>query len=240
MAVTQPSDTSFGVQLTYLPDFEYQQVNDLPSPTCSFGKGPDALGSPTTDLSDFVFLAAVAYLENNITQDQLDQWFGEGVAFNNQTFVDNYRYSTDGYKSPVSYKMITFPAAGNLAMVAIRGTTNAWDALTDAQLWSAAGLFQVLRFMLPAGGVWTPILYRMVNVISWLESSSINRVAFYRETTAFVEYLLESQGIMGKQSRWSFQAIRKRHFRKMRNLLQSRILYYRRMQSPTRSRITSH
>jgi lipase ATG15 len=77
-------------------------------------------------------------------------------------------------------------------MVAIRGTTNAWDALTDAQLWSAAGLFQVLRFMLPAGGVWTPILYRMVHVISWLESSSINRVAFYRETTAFVQYLLAS------------------------------------------------
>jgi hypothetical protein len=83
-------------EFTYLPDFEYQQVNDLPYPTCSFGKGLDALGSPTTDLSDFVFLAGLAYRENNITQGQLDQWFGEGVAFDNQTFVDNYRNSIDG------------------------------------------------------------------------------------------------------------------------------------------------
>lgn len=45
---------------------------------------------------------------------------------------------------------------GNYAYVCIRGTINNWDMLTDAQLWSAAALMQILREMLPLGDMWTP------------------------------------------------------------------------------------
>jgi lipase ATG15 len=71
----------------------------------------------------------------------------------------------------------------------VRGTTNAWDALTDAQLWSGAILMQILRFFLPAGEVWTPIIDRLIYVLSYLQSASIDEVSFYRDTTSFVKYL---------------------------------------------------
>jgi lipase ATG15 len=189
LAVTQPADSTSDFQFVYLPDFEYEQADDLPYPTCSFGKGLASLGSPTTLMADYAFLAALAYRDPTITQGELDQWFGNGTAVDQQEFVDNYRNSSDTVKSAVSYKLITFPEAGNLAMLCIRGTTNAWDALTDAQLWAAAAIFQALRVLLPLGSIWTPIMHRLINVVSWLASDSINKVAFYKETSRFVRYL---------------------------------------------------
>ena len=62
----------------------------------------------------------------------------------------------------------------------------------DAQLWSAAACFQILRFILPFGGIFTNIFDEMVKVISWLESGSITRVSFYIKTTAFVKSLQQS------------------------------------------------
>jgi lipase ATG15 len=62
----------------------------------------------------------------------------------------------------------------------------------DAQLWSAAACFQLLRFILPIGGIFTNIFDEMVKAISWLESSSIESVSFYMETTAFVRTLQQS------------------------------------------------
>lgn len=128
--------------------------------------------------------------EPSITQGELDQWFGgnsTSSALDRQDYVDAYRNAT-GVDSAVSYKLIEFPHA-NLALVAVRGTTNAWDALTDAQLWSSAGIFQGLRLLLPLGEMWTPILDTMVTMVSWLESETTDRVAFYKQTTAFVNHL---------------------------------------------------
>jgi len=197
LAIFQEGDTSSDFEFTYLPDFEYVQQDDLTYPTCSFGKGLDALGSGSTDMSDFAYLAALAYRDTSITQTELDKWFGfsnetnSSVAVNKPAVVDEFRMDTDRYKSQVSYKMITFPEV-NLAMVCIRGTTNAWDALTDAQLWSAAAIFQGLRMLLPLGDLTTPVLHRMIRLISYLSSESANRVAFYRQTTQFVEFLQDS------------------------------------------------
>jgi lipase ATG15 len=134
----------------------------------------------------------------NITQNELDQWFynsagnGTSGAVDQQDYVDAYRTSNN-ITSAVSFKLIDFPAE-NLSLVAVRGTTNAWDALTDAQLWSPAGLFQALRLLLPIGEIWTPILDSMVKIVSWLESATIDRVAFYKETTNFVNYL-KNEGV---------------------------------------------
>jgi lipase ATG15 len=95
-------------------------------------------------------------------------------------------------ESAVSFKLVTFPDQGNFAYVLIRGTINNWDMLTDAQLWSAAFFMQVLREVLPIGDMWTPAIDELIKVITTLESESILRVSFYRDTTRFVRFLQES------------------------------------------------
>jgi hypothetical protein len=118
--------------------------------------------------ADYAFLAGLAYsASHESTQRDLDGWFGKGMAVDQSETVDAYRNETDT-SSAVSFKLVTFPNVGNFAYVLIRGTTNNWDMLTDAQLWSAAALMQVLRELLPLGAMWTPSKFfnRTVHVIS--------------------------------------------------------------------------
>jgi len=95
-----------------------------------------------------------------VTQTDLNGWFGEGVAIDQPEEVEAFRNRT-GTSSAVSFKLVTFPVdvtepdGDAFAQVLIRGTTNPWDMLTDAQLWSAAALLQVLRELLPYGVMWT-------------------------------------------------------------------------------------
>ena len=138
------------------------------------------------------FYASIAYVKPGDAQYLLNQWLGQdGTAIDDIATVDAFKLSNPDYaQSPVSYKLIAFPAIlPNFALVSIRGTATLWDLMSDAQLWLAAGLFQMLREILPIGSLWTPILHKMVSFVSKLESESISRVAFYRETTAFVNYL---------------------------------------------------
>lgn len=51
---------------------------------------------------------------------------------------------------------------------------------------------QLVRFVLPGGEVWTPIIDRLIYVLSYLQSASIDEVSFYRDTTSFVQYLQKS------------------------------------------------
>jgi len=74
-------------------------------------------------------------------------------------------------------------------MVTIRGSLNTYDFLTDAQLWMAAVLLQCVRFFLPFGQVWTPVMPYFIEAISWLESDSLSTISFYNETTGFLEFL---------------------------------------------------
>jgi hypothetical protein len=186
------ADSSSSLTYTYLPGFYYEQQQDLPYPTCRLGKGLQGGLVPNNSsqaMADYVYLAGLAYRSDDITQGELDNWFGPGVATNNPVVVENFR-TVNNYTSPVSYKLITF--GGSNALIAIRGTTNPWDALADAQLWSAAACFQIVRFAIPFGGIFTPIFDELVNIISWLESDSIQKISFYKETTAFAKFLLNS------------------------------------------------
>jgi lipase ATG15 len=142
-------------------------------------------------MADYAFLASVAYRNLEVSQIMLDSWFGQNVTVNAQNVVNEFRNQTDNFTSAVTFKLIRFPFK-NASIVAIRGTTNAWDDFTDAQLWSAAFLFQIVREILPIGNIWTPILDHLVNVIKTVESTSIDRVSFYRTTTAFVNSLLQN------------------------------------------------
>ena len=60
-------------------------------------------------------------------------------------------------------------------------------------------LMQMLRAILPFGFMWTPIIDLLVAAISSLQSAALKRVSFYKDTTAFVEFLEQSNltgGIM--------------------------------------------
>lgn len=195
-AVGQNGDTSSDQQFTYLPDFAYRQKEDLRYPTCVLGKEIEG-GPSTRAMADYAYLASLAYRDTTITQNELDQWFGTGVAIDLPQVVTTFRERHSESDSAVSYKLISFPNATdegeNYAIVSIRGTTNAWDMLSDAQLWSAAACMQMLRAILPIGEIWTPILSQLVNAISFFESANIERVSFYKQTTAFVKEIQESQ-----------------------------------------------
>jgi hypothetical protein len=125
---TNSESTSDTDQYQFVPEFYYAQQEDLPYPTCDFGKGLE--NSPSRAMADYVFLATLAYKSTDITQDQLNGWFGEGVATNQPETVANFQQS-QGEGSAVSFKLITFSRNEETdGVVAIRGTTNPWDMLT--------------------------------------------------------------------------------------------------------------
>jgi len=134
-------------------------------------------------------MAGLAYrVRGNATQRALDEWFNY-TAQDRDDIVTKWK---EDVQSAVSFKMVTFPKNGNVSYVTIRGTMNNLDMLTDVQLWAPAFLMQGLRELLPFGVIWTPAMDELIRIISKVESQSIARVSFYRDTTAFVKYLLKS------------------------------------------------
>jgi len=181
---------------TYVNAFEYKPLkNSLRYPTCYISS--DLQESPLTSMADYIFLARVAY-RGNVTQRELDHWFGENVAVNQEEFVEQYREEND-VDSAVSFKLITYPTAAgrDFAYLAIRGTTNAFEALTDAQLWSGAILMQLIREMLPFGSIWIPIMPYLISTAAATESGSIDEISFYRDTTKFANDLQTSNDYAG-------------------------------------------
>jgi len=186
-----PEKNKSGTEI-FLSDFEYLPDQELSYPTCRIGKEL----SPTvneTNLVDFAFLALLAYDIDSV-QLELNTWFGTGVAVDMIGVVNQYRNETGALESPVSYKLIKINDAGP-AIVTIRGTAEVWDLFADAQLWSTAALMQVLRYVVPLGGTWTPIMDQLIRAITTLQSSTLERISFYKETTAFVKFLQQSSNI---------------------------------------------
>lgn len=129
-------------------------------------------------------LAGLAYSYESQTQTYLDEWYGPGAVVNDIQTVDAFKQVqalSPGDKfsdSAVSYRFFRF--SENTGVVSIRGTSTIWDLMADAQLWLPATLFQTLRFFLPMGTIFTPILHRTTKYIASLESSNIEKVAFYK------------------------------------------------------------
>jgi len=190
-AVTLGANDGKDTPFEMLTDFEYEGNQNMKYPTCKIGK-QFQVGDVDSSLSDFVFLAATAYQKPSITQEALDDWFGENVAIDEVDKVKAFReeYQEENGNSAVTYKLVSFPDT-NRAIVSIRGTSNAWDALTDAQLWSSAALSQYVRAIIPLGEIWTPVFETIVKAISMIQNKRLKDVAFYQETTAFVDSLKE-------------------------------------------------
>lgn len=186
-------------------DFRYAPENALPYPTCRMSSEIAIPGEEDTALMDFTYLSVIAYSdsssETNNTQDFLDAWFGADFAKDEVDVVKEFR-EKNKISSAVQFKLISFPnltvqslndATEGFAVLTIRGTNNGWDALSDAQLWSAAWLSQAVRFLLPFGEIWDPILESLIYVISQIQSSALKDVAYYQQTRDFVEYLKENR-----------------------------------------------
>mmetsp|Transcript_8665 Transcript_8665/g.13355 ORF Transcript_8665/g.13355 Transcript_8665/m.13355 type:complete len:1019 (+) Transcript_8665:68-3124(+) len=191
----------------FLPpqDFQYEKTEALPYPTCRMSSDISIPGLEDTALMDFVYLSYVAYTSStydstkapmNTTQEYLDAWFGPSLAIDQFNIVAKYR-AENKVNSAVEFKLITFdkkqlPPEFNqtgFAVISIRGTNNGWDALSDAQLWSAAWLAQAVRFLLPFGEIWNPILESLIYVISQIQTTALKKVAYYQATTDFVNYV---------------------------------------------------
>jgi len=187
--------------------YEKQGAQDaLPYPTCRMSSDIAIPGEEDTALMDYTFLSVIAYSDSDCktldgtptdpTQEYLDNWFGAGFAKDEDEVVREYRERND-VSSAVQFKLISFnnltvqtlDREDGFAVLTIRGTNNGWDALSDAQLWSAAWLAQAVRFVLPFGEIWTPILENLIYAISQIQSSSLKNVAYYKETKDFVEFL---------------------------------------------------
>jgi len=176
-------------------DFLYEgsEDNNILYPTCELDRGFDLPDESRSALIDFTFLATLAYYDRSVTQTALNKWFGSGVMVIDENVADFRKTYSDQFReTAVVYKHFNFTRDGiTKDIVAIRGTSNGWDALADAQLWASAVLSQVLRFMLPVGEIWTPIFPYLIHWISMVEKDSLDEVAYYKETVAFVNYLLQ-------------------------------------------------
>ncbi|CAJ1945283.1 unnamed protein product [Cylindrotheca closterium] len=181
--------------LTYLPygEWEYTGSSDMRYPTCTLSQIEGGFMNQSTML-DFAWMAGAAYIANNDTQPSLDTWFQNSPGVTDlQPVVDEFRSREDpNNEVAVKFKLISVPGpleGQTTAVILIRGTVNQFDLLADAQLWSAAGLMQFLRAIIPFGEIWSGIFPDLVSWMNAMASTSIEKVAFYKLTTKFAEEL---------------------------------------------------
>mmetsp|Transcript_1011 Transcript_1011/g.1192 ORF Transcript_1011/g.1192 Transcript_1011/m.1192 type:complete len:321 (-) Transcript_1011:185-1147(-) len=165
-------------------------------PTCDIGNNEHQFSSNfdrPTYIADYIYLSEVAYKNTDITQTHLDDWFGSGKAVDEKDIVENYKNSLPGY-TLVSLKFITFSnLSEKVGIVSVRGTSDPWDAITDLQIWSPAILSQWVRAIIPLGSVWTPVLSRIIYLISLIESDDLEDVSYYNQVTEFIKYLQSTE-----------------------------------------------
>eukprot|EP00536_Pseudo-nitzschia_multiseries_P017966 jgi/Psemu1/328702/estExt_fgenesh1_pg.C_19900002 len=168
-------------------DFAYPGEDSLQYPTCAMTKGfrvSSAAGEDNdTALGDYSFLSALAYETTDVTSYILPQWFPGVEAIDEDTKVNEYREQANNKIVPVYFKLFTFPAYPDTAVLAIRGSQTSWDWMVNMQLWSASALAQIVKWILPFGWIWTPILDDLVWFISLIQSERLAEIAYYKVTT---------------------------------------------------------
>jgi lipase ATG15 len=176
--------------LRYTSDFEYKGKGALQYSSCEMTNG--AVDTSSTTLLDYSFLSTLAYETKDITNATLDTWFQDTNVINHEFLVEEFReeYEKQNSKSSVSYKFIGFPDK-SVGVVSVRGTLNLWDVMSDIQLWAGALISQLARSFIPVGNILTPLFEFLVEIVAKLESSSLEKVSFYKQTTAFVNHVKE-------------------------------------------------
>lgn len=164
-------------------DFYYPPQPDLPYPSCEMTKGFKLPNGESTALLNYAFMSALAYEMPNVTQEKLDIWFGPGKVTDESEFVESIRSDN----APVYFKLFALNDFPGSCVIAIRGSETSWDWLVNMQLWSSAALTQVLKWSIPYGWIWHPIMDYIVNIIHFIESDSLANVAYYIHITNFID-----------------------------------------------------
>eukprot|EP00577_Skeletonema_sp_RCC1716_P002630 CAMPEP_0113383242 /NCGR_PEP_ID=MMETSP0013_2-20120614/6257_1 /TAXON_ID=2843 ORGANISM="Skeletonema costatum, Strain 1716" /NCGR_SAMPLE_ID=MMETSP0013_2 /ASSEMBLY_ACC=CAM_ASM_000158 /LENGTH=962 /DNA_ID=CAMNT_0000265775 /DNA_START=207 /DNA_END=3095 /DNA_ORIENTATION=- /assembly_acc=CAM_ASM_000158 len=185
--VTFPSNS------TFFYDVPQEEVSPMCNVNFGNNNGSNAtssLTSPVKYLADYNFLTIISYFKIDSIQPLLDTWFGEGEAFLDEDVIPTFREAHPDLPSAASFQLVSF--SDGSAIVCVRGTTTYFDFLVDARLWYAASLFQLVQSAVPFGFAFDALIDFSVNRLSELEASSVKKVSYYVETTAFVNYLRKS------------------------------------------------
>jgi hypothetical protein len=188
----QNAPTDFSVsRLTLASDYEYAVERQI-YPMCQFDNRLSIKRRSDGEIRavDIAYMAYIAYKDTSVVQDQLDEWFGVGNVIDEYVIVEEYRNSTGSSKLPVTYRLLN--TGNQTAIVSIRGTQSGFDLFADAKLWMNAALMQILRWVLPVSSLWNSAIPSMIDIISRIQSGTLHDVSYYRETTAFVNFLKEN------------------------------------------------
>ena len=186
-------------KFTYTDKFFYSGSDTLEYTSCQLGGEIHPPDGTKASLADFAFLSKAAYWTDNEAEIATKAWFrnANNMVEGSTTAAFKKNYEDANGTSPVEYKFFGFPDAFDgkgVGVVSIRGTTgNGFDALSDAHLWSAAALAQWIRAIMPLGSFFTPVLQYLVEVVSSIESNHLAEIAYYRQTSAFVDHV-DNQG----------------------------------------------
>jgi len=176
----------------YPQNFYYERHPKAAYATCDMNH-PENF--PGLALKDFAFLSESAYRKSSELQPELDSWFngtGNGIYAKNEfSIVEEHKTSFgDG---DANYNLVTFPDYDNFAVISVRGTLTGLDLVADAQLWMSALFLQLFRAVMPLGFIWTPTFTHLASLLSYPESDQNEMVAYYKQTTHFVEWLRETK-----------------------------------------------
>lgn len=186
-------DVTFPSNSTFFYDVPQEEVSPMCNVNFGNNNGSNAtssLTSPVKYLADYNFLTIISYFNIDTIQPLLDTWFGEGEAFLDEDVIPTFREAHPDLPSAASFQLVSF--SDGSAIVCVRGTKTYFDFLVDARLWYAASLFQLVQSAVPFGFAFDALIDFCVNRLSELEASSVKKVSYYVETTAFVNYLRKS------------------------------------------------
>ncbi|KAL7536441.1 hypothetical protein ACHAWF_005468, partial [Thalassiosira exigua] len=171
------------------------EENTIAYPSCKLSKGFEFPGGVASDLADYSFLSVMAYETPSVTNYTLSKWFGgSGIVVDEAEFVSKYRKDSGTSSSPVFFKLFSLPLVPGYAIMSIRGSETAFDWLSNLQLWSSAGLAQMVKWVTPFGWIWSPILPDLIHLVDKVESKSIGDVSYYKVTTQFVNDVMAGWG----------------------------------------------
>lgn len=176
------------IGLRYTSEFEYKGKGALQYPSCQMVNS--AVETSSTTLLDYSFLSSITYEADEITNTTLRSWFRDANVINHEFIVDHFRqeYEKVHSKSSVRYKFFGFPDNG-VGVISIRGTLNLWDVAADVQLYAGVVISQLARGLIPIGHLFTPLFEFLVEIIAKLESNSLEKVSYYKQTTAFINHI---------------------------------------------------
>ena len=86
-------------------------------------------------------------------------------------FVSEWREDSGTTLSPVQFKLFSLSNHPGYAVLSIRGSETMWDWIQNIQLWSAAGLSQIVKWVIPYGWIFNPILPDFIQAVNFIEVS---------------------------------------------------------------------